>query len=211
MRGVITKTEAGGQLARPKRAHIFERDLHGHYVEPQWCATRLFETESFGPPGGRVLDPACGWGRILRAAVTAGFAAIGSDIVDRIDRDLLGRVPFSVCDFLISSPVASVPSIVCNLPFHLMQEFCERALEVATFKVAMLCPLRRLPAAHWLQRMPLETIYLLTPRPSIPPGTWIAAGNKPSGGSQEFCWLVFNKHVTATVQRQRWLHREQRE
>ena len=57
--------------------------------------------ESFGPPG-RVLDPACGWGRILRAAKDAGYTAISSDIVDRLKRRELGLqgVTFTKRDFL---------------------------------------------------------------------------------------------------------------
>ena len=27
----------------------------------------------------------------------------------------------------------------------------------------------------------------------MPPGSWIAAGNNPGGGSPDFCWLCFNK------------------
>jgi hypothetical protein len=27
----------------------------------------------------------------------------------------------------------------------------------------------------------------------MPPGSWIAAGNKPGGGTQDFCWLVFER------------------
>ena len=63
----------------------------------------------------------------------------------------------------------------------------------------MIVPLRRLPAARWLGHLPLETIYLLTPRPSMPPGTWIAAGNIPGGGREDFCWLVFNKRAGAVA------------
>jgi hypothetical protein len=75
----------------------------------------------------------------------------------------------------------------------------------------MICLLRRLPAAHWLQRLPLETVYLLTPRPSMPPGNWVAAGNKPGGGSQDFCWLVFNKRLpTGRSPQLTWLHRDDR-
>jgi hypothetical protein len=72
----------------------------------------------------------------------------------------------------------------------------------------MLVPVRRLPAARWLESLPLETIYLLTPRPSMPPGSWILAGNIPSGGLQDFCFLVFNKITTPIAPRIRWLHRE---
>jgi hypothetical protein len=74
--------------------------------------------------------------------------------------------------------------------------------------VALLVPLRRLPAARWLASLPLETVYLLTPRPSMPPGTWIDAGNVPGGGSQDFCWLVINRTLTTGAPRLRWLHRD---
>jgi hypothetical protein len=53
--------------ARPKRAHIYELDPHGCYVETEWCDARLFEVESFGAEGALVLDPAAGLGRIPRA------------------------------------------------------------------------------------------------------------------------------------------------
>jgi len=68
--------------------------------------------------------------------------------------------------------------------------------------------LRRLNAAHWLRDTPLARIYLLTPRPSMPPGHVILAGEKPGGGSQDFCWLVFfHKHKGPPELR--WLHRDQ--
>jgi hypothetical protein len=62
--------------------------------------------------------------------------------------------------------------------------------------------------ARWLAHTPLETIYLLTPHPSMPPGTAILAGEKPSGGSQDCCWLVFNKVGTRRSPKRRWLSRE---
>jgi hypothetical protein len=198
-----SKTQAS---ARPRRTHIFALDADGHYVDPAWCSTRLFDVEFFGAPGALVLDPACGWNRIPRAAAAAGYTVMASDIVDR--RRELDDIEFRICNFLECSPVRSVRSIISNPPFTHIREFCERALEVATYKVAMLTPLRRLPAARWLERMPLETIYLLVPRPSMPPGTWIAAGNNPGGGSQDFCWLVFNKIMSPAAPRMRWLHRD---
>jgi hypothetical protein len=191
--------------ARPKRARIFELNPHGCYVEPEWCDTCLFEAESFGAEGALVLDPAAGLGRIMQAARAAGYRAIGSDIVDRPGR--YEGLPFSVCDFLKDSPARSAWSVVCDSPFDHIQEFVERALMIAVFKVAVIMPLRRLPAAHWLKRLPLETIYLLSPRPSMPPATCILAGGKPSNGVQDFIWLVFRKEMTATAPAMRWLHR----
>jgi hypothetical protein len=205
---LVSEGGTGRAPAKPRRAHVWKPEELGHYVEPLWCSARLFAVESFGAPHARVLDPACGWGRILLAAKAAGYTAIGSDVVDRLDRNGLESVPFTTCNFLKASPVRSVWSVVCNPPFDHIQEFAERALEIAIYKIAMLVPLRRLPAAHWLRRLPLESIYLLTPRPSMPPGHWIEAGNIPSGGSQDFCWLVLHKFATRGEPRLRWLYRD---
>ena len=197
---------------KPRRTHIFEKDPHAHYVEPFWVSERLFEVEFFGAPGTRLIDPACGWGRILKSAQKARYTVEGADIADRLDRQLVGRIPFRVTDFLKHTrDWSSVELIVTNPPFDHLEKFCERAIELVTYKVAMLVPLQRLPAARWLQGMPLETVYLLTPRPSMPPGSYIASGKKPGGGRPDFAWLVFNKLMTPAAPRMRWLHRDKDE
>jgi hypothetical protein len=209
----LTQHATGLQVAgaaKPRRTHTFARDAYGHYVEPLWCSARLFEAESFGAPGARVYDPACGWGRVLHAAKGAGYTPIGSDVVDRRgEPQAFADIQFTVCDFLIDTPVRAPWSIVSNPPFDYIPQFCERALDIATHKVAMLMQLRRLPAAHYLQRLPLETVYSLTPRPSMPPASYIAAGKKPGNGSQDFCWLIFNKRAAVGREpRLRWLRRD---
>jgi hypothetical protein len=69
---------------------------------------------------------------------------------------------------------------------------------------------RRLNAARWLSHTPLARIYLLTPRPSMPPGHVILAGEKPGGGSQDFCWLVWSRHHIGPP-KLHWLHRDKEE
>jgi hypothetical protein len=176
-----------------RAAHIFPKASDGFYVEPEWVSRRLFEEEKFGI---EVYDPACGWGTILTEARRAGYLVFGSDIVDRRRHGLTDGA-FLRQDFLAEewSRVVAPPdaSIVCNPPFDHVEEFCRRALEISTAKVAMICLVRRLNAAHWLRELPLRRIWLLTPRPSMPPGKWIAAGNKPGGGTQDFVWLVFER------------------
>jgi hypothetical protein len=196
-------------VVRPRLAHIWPLDPHSHYVEPQWCSTRLFETESFGAPGATIFDPAAGWGRILQAASDAGYTPVGADIVDR-RRGLDETVAFYVRDFLKPPPIRQVPwwSIVCNPPFDHIKEFCEHAVECAIFKVAMLIPLKRLPAAHWLKQLPLETVYLMTPRPSMPTGAYLDGGGKAQGDTKDYAWLIFNNRDTVTLPRLRWLHRD---
>ena len=74
-------------------------------------------------------------------------------------------------------------------------------------KVAIIFPVARLNAAHWLKGTPLRRIWLLTPRPSTPPGRVIAAGQKPGGGKTDFCWLVFEQGYTGRPELN-WLHRD---
>ena len=103
------------------------------------------------------------------------------------------RASMPALTFCCESPRAR--NIVCNPPFDLCDQFVRRALHLAGGKVAMIWLARRLNAARWLANTPLARAYLLTPRPSMPPGHVIAAGEKPGGGTQDFCWLIFShKH-----------------
>jgi hypothetical protein len=187
-----------------RRTHIFEKAKHGHYVEPSWVSERLFEVERFAP---LIYDPACGWGTITKAAINAGYMAQGSDIVDRKRHHLGGA--FVKNDFLRDGRAFTFRefSIVCNPPFDHVEEFCRMACAVAT-KVAMICLTRRLNAAHWLRELPLEKVYLLTPRPSMPPGSYLREGKAAGGGTQDFCWLVFNHDHCRWIPELHWLHRD---
>jgi len=180
-------------IKRPENSHIWDREQHEHYVEPEWCSRRLFEVEDFDR-SGVMLDPCCGFGRIPTAAMLAG------DIVDR-GFDQIDRIGNFFDD------VPQVASVVCNPPFDQFKKFALRSLQVATSKVAMIWLVRTLPAARWLQDTPLARIWLLTPRPSMPPGHVITRGDKPGGGKQDFCWLVWDKnHEDGPAIG--WLHRD---
>jgi len=184
---------------KKRHTHIFLKDPQGHYVEPAWVSARLFDVESFSPT---IHDPACGFGTIVRTARAAGYESTGADIVDRRS----WRFAFSKTDFLERTrPI--IGNVVCNPPFDLVQQFAEHALELGADKVALICLVRRLNAARWLGTLPLQTVYLLTPRPSMPPGSYIRAGKKPGGGTQDFCWLLFESGYTGTPTL-RWLHRD---
>jgi hypothetical protein len=53
----------------------------------------------------------------------------------------------------------------------------------------------------------LTRVYLLTPRPSMPPGQVILRGEEPGGGKQDFVWLVFSQQHKGPPEL-RWLHRD---
>jgi hypothetical protein len=179
-------------------AHAFERAENDWYQEPSWCAERLFEEEKFE---GSIWDPACGGGNIPEAAKAAGYDVAYSDIVNRGYLELATIIRDF---FTINEPC---DNIVTNPPFNRAQLFAEHALELARGKVAMIFPTRRLNAAKWLEGTPLRRIWFLTPRPSMPPGEAIAAGQKPGGGKVDFCWVVWERGYKGEAHIH-WLHRD---
>jgi len=182
------------EISRPSGAHIWARSDDDWYVEPEWVSKRLFDVERFV---GEIWDPCCGTGRIVQAACAAGIRAYGSDIVRR-------EIGYGVLDFFAMKEPHH--NIVCNPPFDLARQFAEHALQIYLGKVAIIFPTARLNAARWLQDKPLRRVWLLTPRPSMPPGSVILRGEKPGGGKMDFCWLVFGAGSGAPEVR--WLHRD---
>jgi hypothetical protein len=181
---------------KERKSHIWERAEHEHYVEPSWCSERLFQEEEFT---GKIHDPCCGFGTIPKAAQKFGFPVTASDIVDRGYKGTL------VLDFFKSK--IKHDNIVCNPPFIIAQIFTEYALVCARDKVAIIFPVARLNAAHWVRKAPLYRVWLLSPRPSMPPGHVVSSGGKISGGKQDFCWLVF-KHGYRANGEVCWLYRD---
>jgi hypothetical protein len=197
---------------RLRQSHIFVRDQHDHYVEPQWCAARLFAVETFGPPGAVVYDPACGWGRILSAAKDAGYTPVGADKRDVLERNELGlnHIEFACRDFLVDPVPGGIVGVVSNPSYHSIRQFCERAVEIAQLRVAILCPLPRVVAAHrWLTHLPLQKVLALSPRPSVPSADFLTRGGKAQGDRREYCWLLFDRRLSpGTKPTFEWLCRD---
>jgi hypothetical protein len=187
---------------RERRSHIWRREANEHYVEPAWCSERLFQEEIFRGP---VNDPCCGFGTIPEAAHRAGIGASACDLVDR------GYAGAWTEDFLTSTWPRD--NIVSNPPFNIAERFVRHAIEVTGLKVCIIFPTARLNAAngpkgkYWIRGLPLRRVWLLTPRPSMPPGHVLAAGGKPGGGKEDFCWLVFERGWEGPAELQ-WLHRD---
>jgi hypothetical protein len=185
-------------ITKPRTSHIWERDNHDWYQEPPWVSARLLDVERFV---GVIWDPCCGGGNILKSAAQAGLVALGSDVVVRYDG--AKALDFLTCDW-------RADNIVCNPPFAKAQQFAELAVERVKRKAAMLFPVRRLNAARWLHALPLARAWLLTPRPSRPPGDVIARGEKPGGGTVDFCWLVFDRNHKGPAAL-KWLNRDSKD
>jgi hypothetical protein len=98
-------------------------------------------------------------------------------------------------------------NIVTNPPFQICDQALRHSLKLDVDAIAMIWLTRRLNAAHWLADTPLARVYMLTPRPSMPPGEVISRGEKPKGGKQDFGWLVFRRGYVGPPEL-RWLHRD---
>jgi hypothetical protein len=186
-------------VKRLRRSHVWERETCDHYVEPHWCSERLFQVEAFDR-SQTLLDACCGFGRIADSAKAAGYVVIAADITDR------GYPGCRVQNFLEREDVP--PSVVCNPPFNAVEAFARHALGLGAHKIALIFPVARLNAAHrWLKELPLRRVWLLTPRPSMPPGYTIARGERPGGGKVDFCWLIFERGYAGNPELG-WLHRD---
>jgi len=194
---------------RPTRSRVHLGNVG--YIEPHWVSARLFEAEPFR---GAIWDPACGMGRIVESAELAGLTTFGTDLVDRGGSARCHAVQHDgtrTYDFLAPRPdhdCIRADNVVTNPPFALAQAFAERAVELVSHKVAVLFPTARLNAARWLQHLPLAHVWLLSPRPSMPPGEAIQRGDKPVGGKTDFCWLILSRAHTESPGL-RWLHRDE--
>jgi len=186
-------------LMRERKSHIYERDPDDWYLEPHWVSERLFEVETFDR-NSALLDPCTGSGRIANMAKAAGYHVLTADIVDR------GYPGCKIQNFL--DRTSTPPAVVGNPPFNAVELFARHALEIEADKVALIFPVARLNAAHWLRELPLARIWLLTPRPSMPSGSHVLAGGKVGGGKVDFCWLIFERGYTGAPAI-RWLHRDQ--
>jgi hypothetical protein len=180
---------------RPRKSFIFERAANDLYIEPSWVSERLFSVERFP---GVIWDPCCGTGTIPEAARAAGLSTCASDIADHG----YGKRPW---DFLTKPALPdSLFSVVTNLPYALAREIVERALELGAVKVVFFFPVSRVNAAwRWLEGKPVARLYLLTPRPSVPPLTAKVIG----GGRVDFCWLVLDQRHEG-LPTLSWLHRD---
>jgi hypothetical protein len=195
-------------------AHLWERDPNDWYIEEEWVPRRLFQAERFEGP---IWDPSAGKMTIPHAALAAGYEAIGSDLISRGYGEI-GGVDFMALRTPLKMHGKAARSIVTNPPFGIADNnyraltagYVSKALRMAEHKVAMILPANWLfgdDRSRWLEATPLRRVWLLTPRPSMPPGAVIVAGVNPGGGEKDFAVFVWLRGYDGFPE-MRWLHRD---
>jgi hypothetical protein len=188
---------------REKNAKIWQRDDLDHYVEPVRATEQLLTVERFEGP---TLDPCCGFGNIVTGLRAGGADAHGADVVRRVgDNDDAATWPKWFCgrqDFLQRGSLKPFRNIVMNPPFFRAkgtEAFIRKALSLQPDKLAVFTDIRFLAgaqrAAGLFSELPPSRIWIITPRVSCPPGSYLAAGNKAGNGSSDWCWIVWDRHA----------------
>lgn len=197
---------SGAQPLKSKRkAKKVDRHPWDWYVEQAWVVDRLVDVVPL-ERDVTYLDPTCGLCTIPQTLADRGFVAIGTDKFRRTDSPLL----LAEHDFLGDQRmlVEQMPrlSIVMNPPFSvqngklvrgLAERFVRKALSIATHKVAVLLPVKWLASAgrvRLFQEYP-PSIYILSERPSMPPGDKIEALGARSAwkrGKVDYMWVVWD-------------------
>lgn len=192
---------------KTKAAKLWSRADHDWYVEPSVASEMMFAAETFC---GAVLDPCCGGGNIVEAARAAGHKATGTDIMRRTAKAWF----LETRDFLSPDYPWRAPNIVMNPPFYRAkgaEAFIRKALTIATDKVAAFVDVRFLAGGERANGLyadfPPSRVWMVTPRVSCPPGAYLAAGGEASGGSADWCWLVWDIGARGSPTRLGWLRR----
>lgn len=179
---------------KKKNAHLWDRNDNDWYVEPSVCSLALFDVVQFKGP---VWDPACGMGRILKSAQVSGFDTIGSDVEKRTDDcDFLA-------DFLSNHSLPEVEfDVVTNPPFAIAEDFVRKTIDILSHgrRGAFVLPIVWMAGfsskRDWLPSSPLRYVLPISPRPSMPPGEVLCAGERPGNGTKDFAWFVWEKGFT---------------
>lgn len=190
-----------------KAAHVWERDGLDWYVEPELATAKLLSKERFV---GKIHDPSCGGGNIVRACIGAGYDASGSDITTRIEpreRWFSGEY-----DFLGPEDPFVYQNIIMNPPFFRAkgaEAFIRKAISVTRGKVCAFVDVKFLAGTGranglFTDHKPTR-IWIITPRVSCPPGEYLLRGGKASGGTADWCWIVWDQSSSSTATEFGWL------
>ncbi|BCI68106.1 hypothetical protein [Acetobacter aceti] len=165
------------------RASGYERNDDDWYQEPEWATDALLAVER--PFVGRVMDPCCGGGNIVRRLRDARCMTSASDCAPRWDEACV--VPYQLA--LSWKPV----SVISNPPYDQAQDFIETALKFTKDRVCVLLRLAFLEGMKrydWFQTAPLARVWVFSRRVSMPPG---GKHIPAKGGSIAYAWFVFEK------------------
>jgi hypothetical protein len=169
-------------------------DLEGpdFYPTPDWATYALIDNERFE---GRIWEPACGDGAMVRVLRNSGTEVEASDLYDRG----YGEVGI---DFLKSSRI--VENIITNPPYNSAEGFVEAGLRQATHKLCLLLRLAFLEGGNRQRTIftnnPPARVWVFSERITFYPARAVVRGS----GTTAYAWFVWDKSSTGATEL-KWL------
>lgn len=165
------------------------------YFTPDHVAAACVATLSPALAGATVLEPSCGAGAFVRAALDAGAArVVALDLEPQLPGDLLDhpRVTIQRGDSLVVGPRVPVDVVVGNPPYKGILDHLDRALSHGAQVVGQLVPLSTLASAGrqaWWREHPPAEVHVLSSRPSF-------TGDGKTDG-RDYAWVVWRQQPVA--------------
>lgn len=158
-------------------------DLNGpdFYPTPEWAIHALIENERFE---GRIWEPACGDGTMVRVLASTGCPVDASDLYDR---------GFGVAGVDFLGEYRHVDNIVTNPPYNSAEGFVEAGLRQASRKLCLLLRLAFLEGANRqrtiFRNTPPARVWVFSERITFYPAGAVMKGT----GTTAYAWFVWDK------------------
>jgi hypothetical protein len=177
---------------KPTLKRFADVDGPDFYPTPDWATYALIDNERFE---GRIWEPACGDGSMVRVLRDTGRPVDASDLFDR------GYGEVGV-DFLTSS--RQIENIVTNPPFNSAEGFVEAGLRQATHKLCLLLRLAFLEGGNRQRTIfaekPPSRVWVFSERITFYPAGAVMKGS----GTTAYAWFVWDKQAANKSAELRW-------
>jgi hypothetical protein len=168
---------------KPTLKRFADLDGPDFYPTPEWATYALIGNETFD---GRIWEPACGDGTMVRVLRDTGRPIDATDLFDRG----YGEVGI---DFLKSD--RNVENIVTNPPYNSAEGFVEAGLRQASRKLCLLLRLAFLEGANRQRtifaKTPPARVWVFSERITFYPAGAIQKGS----GTTAYAWFVWDKQA----------------
>ena len=191
-----------------------EREELDYYATPTAEVKNILDTLGYDFTGQTILEPCIGGGHMIAGIQKyldeneqIPAQCYGTDFKDRDFRSTKWDLQYGIDTLSDDYPIDKADIVIMNPPYSTIEPFLIRALEIAQDKLIVLCRTQVLEGAGRYEKIfkdnPPTEIYQYIDRIQCWKG-----GKKPTGSSaQAYCWLVWDKKVSAATPKLYWIHR----
>ena len=191
-----------------------EREELDYYATPTAEVKNILDTLGYDFTGQTILEPCIGGGHMIAGIQKyldeneqIPAQCYGTDFKDRDFRSTKWDLQYGIDTLSDDYPIDKADIVIMNPPYSTIEPFLIRALEIAQDKLIVLCRTQVLEGAsrynNIFKNNPPTEIYQYIDRIQCWKG-----GKKPTGSSaQAYCWLVWDKKVSAATPKLYWIHR----